>query len=65
MKHIHNQISTLSRYLPLDSIETKGRKQYICPYAECQKVFKESGNLKTHIRIHVLYAKRLDRRAPI
>ena len=28
-------------------------KQYKCPYDKCQHIFKEKGNLKTHIRIHV------------
>ena len=32
----------------------KGRKTYKCPYDECGKVFTESGNLKAHIRVHVL-----------
>lgn len=29
-----------------------GKHQYTCPYSDCGKQFSESGNLKTHIRIH-------------
>lgn len=36
----------------VDNTESK-KKWYVCPYDGCQKKFKESGNLKTHIRIHV------------
>jgi len=37
-----------------EGVETaKGRRTYTCPYAECGKVFTESGNLKAHIRVHV------------
>lgn len=25
----------------------------VCPHANCNKTFKERGNLNTHIRIHV------------
>lgn len=28
-------------------------KPFACPYEGCGKQFSESGNLKTHIRIHV------------
>ena len=24
-----------------------------CPYDNCERTFKEKGNLKTHIRVHV------------
>lgn len=27
--------------------------QFVCPFSSCKKSFKEKGNLKTHIRIHV------------
>jgi len=36
-----------------DSKESEGKKTYTCPYKGCSKTFTESGNLKTHIRIHV------------
>ena len=36
-----------------DVVTVRGKKQYVCPYVECQKRFSESGNLKTHIRTHV------------
>ena len=32
---------------------TTNSKQYQCPYDSCQRIFKEKGNLKTHIRVHV------------
>lgn len=31
----------------------KIKRKYPCPYAKCDKVFNEKGNLQTHIRIHV------------
>lgn len=40
----------------VQSMVTQGKgkkKYYACPYQGCEKKFKESGNLKTHIRIHV------------
>ena len=29
------------------------RKMFKCPLESCMRVFKEKGNLKTHIRVHV------------
>ena len=29
-----------------------GNKPYKCPYPDCEKIFNEKGNLKTHYRIH-------------
>ncbi len=29
------------------------RRLFKCPHAECGRLFKEKGNLRTHIRIHV------------
>lgn len=28
----------------------------ICPFVECNRAFQETGNLKTHLRIHVSYS---------
>jgi len=42
-----------------DSEDSK--KVYICPYKGCGKQFSESGNLKTHIRIHVILCKHKNR----
>jgi hypothetical protein len=31
----------------------KGKKRYVCSFEGCHKEFAESGNLRTHLRIHV------------
>jgi uncharacterized Zn-finger protein len=30
------------------------KRSFRCPYKDCGKLFKEKGNLRTHIRVHVL-----------
>ena len=42
-EHEHNEESKAS----------DAKKEFACPYKGCGKQFSESGNLKTHIRIHV------------
>lgn len=43
-----------SKSLSLNNKSTKScSKKYPCPYAKCNKIFNEKGNLQTHIRIHV------------
>ena len=29
------------------------RRLFKCPYGECKRLFRENGNLSTHIRVHV------------
>lgn len=60
MKTEENQLSALKEsrailgsFMPFTKKTLAGKKVYICPYENCQKAFSESGNLKTHIRIHV------------
>ncbi len=36
------------------------KRMYLCPYKGCGKQFSESGNLKTHIRIHVFLLRFLN-----
>jgi hypothetical protein len=31
----------------------KSKRMYKCPYEDCKRLFKEKGNLRTHIRVHV------------
>ena len=41
-------------------VEKKSKKvQMICPYLNCERTFTETGNLKTHFRIHVSFFKPL------
>lgn len=37
-----------------DGKESDGKRSYSCPYKDCEKIFTESGNLKAHIRTHVI-----------
>lgn len=37
-----------------DSKDNEIKRPFICPFNDCSKQFSESGNLKTHMRIHVL-----------
>ena len=37
-----------------DQLPDQNKKVFMCPYIYCGRRFTESGNLKTHIRIHVL-----------
>ncbi len=42
---------------PSSKLKAKGKSNrvYVCPFETCKKCFTESGNLKTHIRTHVLF----------
>lgn len=31
-----------------------GERPYVCKYPDCKSAFSESGNLKTHMKIHVI-----------
>jgi hypothetical protein len=39
------------------SIMILGHKMFRCPNPDCGKIFKESGSLKVHLRIHVTLLK--------
>lgn len=30
------------------------KRKFNCPYENCDRVFKEKGNLRTHLRVHVI-----------
>eukprot|EP00826_Nyctotherus_ovalis_P031715 TRINITY_DN2541_c0_g1_i1.p4 TRINITY_DN2541_c0_g1~~TRINITY_DN2541_c0_g1_i1.p4 ORF type:complete len:100 (-),score=0.59 TRINITY_DN2541_c0_g1_i1:1155-1454(-) len=49
-----NQFNCLcSKQLFLIHKEVNTKKTFTCPYENCGHQFSESGNLKTHTRIHV------------
>jgi hypothetical protein len=34
-------------------IQLLERNLYKCPFGDCNRLFREKGNLKTHLRVHV------------
>ena len=52
---VDNQQKTGRVHSRTKTKEKATQRVYVCPFEECKKCFTESGNLKTHIRIHVIY----------
>jgi hypothetical protein len=44
-----SKFNSFLKYFYLD------KRTFKCPYGKCGRLFKEKGNLKTHIRIHVIF----------
>lgn len=49
----------IKEHIDLSSVDINQQKNqtkyYTCPFEFCGKYFKERGNLKTHLRVHVRY----------
>jgi len=58
----NQQIPPNSNSVPA-TVSRHHKRIYECPYADCGKKFTESGNLKTHIRIHVFLNNNVHRLA--
>jgi hypothetical protein len=43
----------MSLYEKITKINEVDERKFLCEFPNCQKKFKEKGNLKTHLRIHV------------
>ena len=50
---MNSQISEKNHEGINEAKQSPKKKAFTCPYNDCRKMFTESGNLKTHIRIHV------------